>query len=262
LDHVAPTLAHDGAVGRWRLVGGDVTIVDGLVLRPVRPWTGAVHALLTHLREQGLECVPEPVGVRHDIEAVTFIPGDAGGEAFAHHVTEDGLRSAARLLRRVHDATAGFEPPPVVEWAHAPVPGAATVCHGDPAPWNFVWRDGEAVGLIDWDHASPAPPMDDVAYAVETFAPFRPDDEATGEHRFPHPPDRAARVRAFGEAYGLGGTAGIVDRVVARQQQTVDRVLSLADRQLDPWASWCREGYLEQLRARPRWTRAHRHLFE
>jgi hypothetical protein len=39
-------------------------------------------------------------------------------------------------------------------------------------------------------------------------------------------------------------------------------VLSLADRQLDPWAAWCREGYLEQLRARPRWTRAHRHLFE
>jgi hypothetical protein len=104
--------------------------------------------------------------------------------------------------------------------------------------------------------------MEDVAYAVETFAPFRSDDEATGEHRFPDPPDRAARIRAFGEAYGLGGTAGIVDRVIARQQQTIDRVLSLADRQLDPWAAWCREGYLEQLRARPRWTRAHRHLIE
>jgi len=249
-------------VGRWRLVGGDVTIVDDLVLRPARPWTGAVHALLAHLREQGLECVPEPVGVRHDVEAVTFIPGDSGGDAFRYHETEGGLESAARLLRRVHDAAAGFEPPKGVEWAHPPVPGAATVCHGDPAPWNFVWRDGEAVGLIDWDHAYPGPPIDDVAYAIDTFTPFRPDDVATRDHRFAEVPDRAARMRAFAEAYGLGGTIGLVDRVIARQQLTVDRVLSLADRGLDPWAAWCREGYLDELRARPRWTRSHRHLFE
>jgi hypothetical protein len=104
--------------------------------------------------------------------------------------------------------------------------------------------------------------MDDVAYALDTFAPFRPDEVVTRQHGFTPIPDRAARVRAFAAAYGLGGTSGVVDRVIARQQQTVDRVLSLADRGLDPWASWCREGYLEELRARPRWTRAHRHLFE
>jgi hypothetical protein len=69
-------------------------------------------------------------------------------------------------------------------------------------------------------------------------------------------------VRAFASAYGLGGTAGLVDRVIARQQQTVARVLSLAERGLDPWAAWCREGYREELQARPRWTRAHRYLFE
>ena len=93
--------------------------------------------------------MPEPVGVRHDVEAVTFIPGDSGGDAFAHQLTLEGLESAARLLRRIHDASADFRPPPRVQWAHAPVPGATTVCHGDPAPWNFVWRDGEAVGLIE-----------------------------------------------------------------------------------------------------------------
>ncbi|HEX6151743.1 aminoglycoside phosphotransferase family protein [Nocardioides sp.] len=249
-------------MAKWRLVGGGVTIVDDLVLRPVRPWTGAVHALLTHLRDSGLDCVPEPVGVRHDVEAVTFIPGDAGGDAFRHQLTIEGLESAARLLRKVHDATAGFEPPDRVEWAHSPVRGATTVCHGDPAPWNFVWRDGEAVGLIDWDHAYPAAPIDDVAYALDTFTPFRPDDVTVRDHRFPQPPERAARVRAFATAYGLGGTAGIVDRVIERQQQTVARVLSLAERGLDPWAAWCREGYLEELQARPRWTRSHRHLFE
>lgn len=247
---------------RWQLVDGDVTVVDGLVLRPVRPWTGAVHALLTHLREQGLDCVPEPVGVRDDVEAVTYLDGDAGFAAFAHQYDEAGLCSAARLLRRVHDASESFEPPPTVEWAFPPTSGAPTVCHGDPAPWNFVWRDGEAVGLIDWDLASPGAPLSDVAHALEHFAPFRPDEAATGELGFPAPPDRAARVRAFASAYGLDSSAGLVDRVLDRQQLTVTRVLHLAERGEEPWASWVRSGALEELRDRVRWTREHRHLVE
>ncbi len=238
-----------------------MTVTDGLVLRPVRPWTGAVHALLTHLREQGLECVPEPVGVRDDVEAVTYLEGEAGHAGLRHQYDVAGLESAARLLRRIHDATEGFEPPSVVEWAYPPVPGASTVCHGDPGPWNFVWRDGEAVGLIDWDHASPGPVAEDVAYALDSFAPFRPDEVALHDHGFPAVPDRAARVRAFAAAYGVG-TVGLVDRVLDRQQRTVDRVLVLADRGLDPWAGWVREGYLEDLRSRARWTREHRHLLE
>lgn len=247
---------------RWRLVDGDVTIIDGLVLRPVRPWTGAVHALLTHLREQGLDCVPEPVGVRDDVEAVTWIEGDAGHDAFRHQYDEAGLRSAARLLRRVHEATESFEPPETVEWAFAPTSGARTVCHGDPAPWNFVWRDGEAVGLIDWDLAAPGHASSDVAHALEHFAPFRPDESALEDLGFPAPPDRAARVRAFASAYGLDSSVGLVDRVLERQQLTVARVLELADRGFEPWASWVRSGDLETLRLRTRWTREHRHLVE
>ncbi|QZY30413.1 aminoglycoside phosphotransferase family protein [Nocardioides coralli] len=246
----------------WHLVDGDVTVVDGLVLRPERPWTAAVHALLAHLRAQGLTCVPEPVGVRDGVEAVTYLEGDAGQSAFRHQYDESGLRSAAVLLRAVHDAATGFVAPDPSVWSFPPVPGATTVCHGDPGPWNFVWRDGEAVGLIDWDHASPAPVVQDVAYALDTFAPFRPDEVVLTEHGFPEAPDRAARVRAFASAYGLEDTTGIVDRVIERQQQTVERVLSLADRRIEPWAAWVRAGYLGDLQGRARWTRSHRHLVE
>ena len=136
------------------------------------------------------------------------------------------------------------------------------ITHGDPGPWNFVWRDGEAVALVDWDHAVPAPAMDDVAYAVDTFAPLRPDDELGPRQGFDAPPDRAARVHAFAEAYGLGGTAGIVDRIVARQGTTLARITELAERGHEPWASWVRAGYLDELRGRVRWTREHRHLVE
>ena len=250
------------AKGEWALADGDVTRLDDLVLRPARPWTATVHTLLAHLHDVGMDAVPEPVGIRDGVEALRFIPGDCGPDAWRHLSSEAAVRSAGALLRRVHDATEGFEPPEGAEWAFAPTPGATVVTHGDPGPWNFVWRDGEAVALVDWDYAAPAPAMEDVAYAVDTFAPFRADEELGEGHGFDVPPDRAARVHAFAEAYGLGGTAGLVDRVVDRQRQTLARITELAERGHEPWASWVRAGYLDELRGRVRWTREHRHLVE
>lgn len=246
---------------RWRLIDDDVTIAGGLVLRPTRPWSATVHALLAHLRAEGLRCVPEPVGIRDDVEAVTFIPGDAGPAAWPHQVTDVAVASAADLLRRVHDASKNFRPDHQASWAFPALPGADVVCHGDPGPWNFVWRDGVAVGLIDWEHASPAPALDDVAAALDSFVPCRPDDVTQG-HGFTEPPDRRERLRTFATGYGTGGTVGLVDRILERQQGTVTRVLDLAERGFEPWASWVRSGALEELRLRSRWTRQHRHLLE
>jgi len=246
--------------GEWELDGGVITRRDDLVLRPAQPWTATVHLLLAHLREVGLDCVPEPVGIRDGVEAVRWIDGDSGPEAWPHQRTDDAVRSAAELLRRVHDASEGFEAPEGAEWAFAPMPGATVIAHGDPGPWNFVWRDGRAVALVDWDYASPGPAMDDVAFAIETFAPFRPDDEAHDGAGVT--PDRAARVRAFVSAYGLAGSSGLVDRVIERQGTTVRRIADLAERGQEPWASWVRAGYLDELRGRARWTREHRHLVE
>lgn len=249
----------------WVLVDGDVTIVGDVVLRPARAWTPTVHALLSHLRASGLTCVPEPIAIRDGVEALTRLPGESGGEAWRHQVSDDGLRSAARLLREVHDATRGWEPPGDAEWAFPPVPGGDVVCHGDPGPWNMVWRDGEAVGLFDWDLAHPAPALDDVAYALEYFTPFRSDDHACDDrdgHHFPEPPDRRARLRSFAAAYGLGTTSGLVDRVIARQTATVEHCSDLAERGVQPQKSWVEEGYLDELRSRVRWSREHRRLFD
>jgi len=247
---------------RWELVDGGVTVVDDLVLKPARPWTATVHTLLRYLHDVGLDSVPEPVGIRDGVEALRWIPGDCGPDAWRHLRTEAAVRSAGALLRRLHDATEGFEPPEGAEWSFAATPGATVVTHGDPGPWNFVWREGEAVALVDWDHASPAPAMDDVAFAVETFAPFRTDAEAAEVYGLDPPPDRASRVRAFAEAYGLGGTAGLVDRVIERQDTTLARTAELAARGQEPWASWVRAGYLDEIRGRVRWSREHRHLVE
>jgi hypothetical protein len=52
----------DGGVGN----AGAVTRVGITVFRPVNPHTSAIHALLRHLREQGFDKVPQPLGIDPD----------------------------------------------------------------------------------------------------------------------------------------------------------------------------------------------------
>ncbi|MCM0622798.1 phosphotransferase [Nocardioides bruguierae] len=232
------------------------------VTRPAGAHTATVHAFLRHLRDQGLDCVPEPFSLDGETETLRFIAGDSGGEAWAHQHDERGLRSAARLLRRVHNASATWTPPRDAVFAAPPVDGGQVFVHGDPGPWNFVWRDGEAVALIDWDFLHPAPPMSDVAYALQWFAPLRDDEAAVDWHHFPAVPDRRARVRAFLDAYGMPAEVDVADAVIARVRYTGDHVRFLADQGHEPQKTWVAAGLVEQTElADVEWIDAHRSLF-
>ncbi|MBZ2195768.1 phosphotransferase [Occultella gossypii] len=244
-----------------------VAVLGDVVHRPAQAWTPTVHALLRHLTASGLaDVVPEPLGIEGDVETVRLVPGDAGPACWPYQATERGLASAARLLRAVHDATRGWRPPSGARWAHPPRAAAAggtfVICHGDPGPWNMTWTAGVATGLFDWDHAYPGPALDDVAYALEYFAPFRDDAEAVRWHGFTSPPDRRRRIEVFAAEYGLDSRAGLVDAVIARQEATADQVRALADAGVQPQARWVHEGYLDVLAARVAWSRANRDLVE
>jgi hypothetical protein len=219
-----------------------------------------VHAVLRHLRTGGVTGVPEPLLIDGGHEEVSFLAGDAGADCWPHQATESGLRSAARLLRRVHDATAGWSGPPEGVWGLPPVEPAEVVCHGDPGPWNMVWRDGEAVGLIDWDFCHPGPRREDVAYALEYLAPFRDDDDAQRWHGFAEPPDRARRLAVFCEEYGIAAQ-GMVDTVLEVQRRGIEQVQGLAAAGVQPQLGWVADGYLDELAARVAWSTSHRHLF-
>jgi hypothetical protein len=258
--------------------GGDRIRIDGdVVHRPAHPWTPTVHAFLRHLRSEGLECVPEPLGIENGAETLRFLPGASGREGwFAQHSLE-GTTSAARLLRAIHDASVGWEPPAGARWAAQPVPGPHRVmCHGDPGPWNFVWEGTDAIGLIDWDFLHPAPRADDVAYALRWFAPVRSDEHALEWHHFPVVPDRAARIRTFLTAYGERpdragpddegpGEWGIrdwVEAIAARIEATVATATALAHQGVEPQRTWLEAGDLDTELDDARWVRAHRHLLE
>jgi aminoglycoside phosphotransferase (APT) family kinase protein len=240
-----------------------VEVGPEVVRRPAGPMTATVHSFLHHVRAQGLTCVPEPLGVEDGVETLRVIGGASGGDGWAHQHTDAGLASAARLLRAVHDAGAGWTPPDDAVWGAPPVAGEDVVpCHGDPGPWNVVWRDGEAVGLIDWDYLHPAPRHDDVAYALQWFAPWRSDEMALQWHHFPQVPDRGARSRAFLAAYGDLPDLDVVDAVAARIRRTADHVRALAERGEEPQRTWVADGALESYEREAVWVEQHRHLLD
>ena len=218
-----------------------VRIVGDVVLRPAKPWTPTVHALLRHLHAEGLP-VPEPLGIDGGVERVRLVPGDGGEDAWAHQTTTRSVASAGRLLRRIHDATRGWEPPPHAVWS-VPPEGGDVICHGDPQPGNMSWRDGVAVGLFDWDAARPAPPLSDVAYALEWLTPFSTDPAGLHARGPTADVDRRSRIDALLDGYGWDGPIAVVDAVLARQQRAIDEVLHLGARGQEPHATWVAEGW-------------------
>ncbi|GGQ08074.1 aminoglycoside phosphotransferase family protein [Streptomyces roseolilacinus] len=241
-----------------------VVRVGDTVRRPVQPWTPAVHALLRHLQDVGFTRAPRVRGVDgRGREVLEYLPGESGPAGWAKVVPDAGLTAFARLLRDYHQAVREFRPPPGLLWCT----GAGTadedepVCHGDFGPWNVVWNGGEPTGLLDFDYARPAPPLHDVAYALEYAAPFRPDTECVRWLGYAGPPDRRRRLELFADAYGLTDTTGLVDAVIAVQLTTRDLVRSLAAQGHQPQADQVRAGLLDALARRAAWSRAHRHLF-
>ena len=239
-----------------------VTIEGGVVTRPASAMSPTVHGYLRHLRSKGLRCVPEPLGIGGGVETLRHLDGAAGGDGWYHQHTEQGVVSAARLLRSVHDAGRDWSPPATAVWGALPVAGDGVVfCHGDPGPWNFVWHDQEAVGLIDWDYLHPAPRLADVAYALHWFGPLRRDEFVLDWHHFPAVPDRRKRVRAFVDGYGGLPDFDVAEAVAASIQTTSGRMRGLAEAGQEPQRTWVADGALDRDADELAWLRAHRAEF-
>ncbi len=223
--------------------------------RPLAAWSPAVHDLLRYLGAAGFPA-PVVVGTNGAEEVLGWIEGESGADGWARIVPEAGLRQWAGFLRRYHDTVAAYRPGPHSEWAcgaRTCMPGEI-VCHGDFGPWNTVWRGEEIVGLIDWDLAGPAPPVFDVAYALEYSAPFRPDDECVRWLRHPEPPARRRRIEVFCDAYGMAVPDDVAAVVAGQQRQTAALCAALGRRGVEPQAAWMHKGCLAQLEARIAWT--------
>ncbi len=150
------------------LEGGNMTPVSRAgdqVFREAGPWTPTIQRLLAHLRDRGLEWVPEPQGWTKDgREALSYLKGKVPTYPLSDWVYDDAvLIQSARWLRELHDATADYSDPEAT-WRGVPRQPHEVICHNDFAPYNMVFRDHELIGVIDWDFAAPGPRLWDLAY--------------------------------------------------------------------------------------------------
>jgi hypothetical protein len=90
------------------------------LLRPIGPWSPGVHEYLRHLEAAGFDGSPRVLGIEGNREVLTFIDGDVAMDphwqpGHGHRLppyarTDRALRAAARLIRKLHSAAAGFAP--------------------------------------------------------------------------------------------------------------------------------------------------------
>jgi Phosphotransferase enzyme family len=190
------------------------------LLRPMGPWSPAVHEYLRHLEAAGFDGAPRVLGIEGDREVLTFIDGDVANDpqwepGHGHRLppyarSEAALGGAASLIRKLHRAAAGFRPAITSYRFHPYPPGPGEiVSHGDIGPWNTVYRDGLPIAFIDWDAAQPVEPLADLAAAAWTFVPLAP-PEQLAEAGFDPLPDLPARLRLFVDNYGLTDRTAIL----------------------------------------------------
>jgi hypothetical protein len=256
---------------------GDVTEgvvrVGGTVRRPHQPQSLAVAAYLDHLERVGFEGAPRYLG-RDDAgrDVLTFLPGDVPGDpAQAWAADEDLLVSVGALLRRLHEASAGFladtgfAAPDGSIWGRdvvpvelpVPDPAPELVSHCDVTPQNVVVRDGRAWGLVDFDLAGPCPRLLDVYGTAMHWVPLRDPGDVWDSWRGLDP---ARRLRLLVDGYGLdaAGRAGIIDLGIGRCELTWLRMKARAEQLGGGWARMWDEGVGDKIRRREAWLRANR----
>lgn len=199
----------DGAADEEILHGGVanaglVVRVGPDVLRPSNPHTASIHRFLTNVAALGVEVASVPVGVDPDgRERLRFVPGEVAVPPYPEWVQfDDALASIARLIRRLHDASERVDVAGLT-WSDEMVDpeGGPIVAHNDVCLENVVFRDGEAVALLDFDFAAPGRRGWDLARFAGMCIPL--DDDTNATRLGWEPADRPARLRVIADAYGL-----------------------------------------------------------
>lgn len=234
---------------------GQVVRVGDTVRRPERPSSPAVHALLEHLAGIGFDGAPRFLGIDESgREVLSFIPGETVLPPYpAWSMTDAALTSVARLLYRYHEAVAGFDPSGH-EWVE-PVPAAYAgklVSHNDPNLDNVVFRDGEAVALIDFDLVKPATRTDELLNVMLWWAPLMDPVD-----RDPVQADAGApkRCRLIADAYGLSATdrTRLVEVGRIRNQRAWYLMKHRAETMGGGWQRMWDEGVGDVIRRRSAW---------
>lgn len=214
----------------WTILAGGVNEVrrqGDTVTRPAGPHTPAVHAVLHHLRHNGFDAGPEVLGLDPEggRETLSWVPGEAVEAPLEHFPADRVLMTAGRLLRKMHDASLGFDFKAFSEWYLPPADPIEVICHGDFAPYNCTIIDGTVTGVFDFDTAHPGPRLADVGYAAYRWTPLdQPNGEDVGALT-----EQRRKLHVFCEAYGVSDPiATVLDHATEGLRRMIDHMTAQA----------------------------------
>jgi thiamine kinase-like enzyme len=136
------------------------------------------------------------------------------------------------------------------------------ICHNDVCFENVVFKDGEAVALLDFDFAAPGRPLFDLAACARMCVPV--DDDLNASRLGFKDLDRPARLRLVADTYGLDAESRhalveLLDQPMESGGSFVQRRVEAGDpnfiRMLDEM------GGMERYERRLRWWQASRETF-
>lgn len=213
--------------GRERLEGAraGISIGKNSVKRPAGEWTPTVHSFLNYLHDSCGLNVPKPIELnkKGQYEILSLVDGESFDYPLPEVFLKDELlRSAARLLKRLHDASvlhfnqfSGEE-----KWLLNPVSPMEVICHGDFAPYNVAVNNSRVVGVFDFDTIHPGPRIADVAYAIYRFVPVMQSE--VSRMRLSDN-ETLSKVQIFIDEYGIDVTMGeVLDAMVRRIERLIE----------------------------------------
>jgi hypothetical protein len=244
---------------------GAVVRVGGHVLRPSNPHSVSIHRFLEALDRVGFDGASVPVGIDPDgRERLEFIAGDVATPPYPSWAqTDTALASIARLMRRLHDTSTGLDLGEM-SWSDemADSVGGEVMCHNDVCLENVVFRQGEAIALLDFDFAAPGRGEFDLAAFARTCVPI--DEPGATPQLGWTTVDRPSRLRLVCDEYGLdsagrGVLLECLSESIARGGEFVRRRVEAGEAAfIEMWESM---GGQERFDRRRRWWNTHRHDF-
>ncbi len=190
------------------LLGGQLTHgivrVGDTVRRPPKCNAAFVHELLLFLEDQGCSFAPRFLGIdEQGRDMLSYMEGHTlPGSGSC--LSDDLLVQAARVIRRLHDVTAGS----VLAQDHE------IVAHNELGPHNTIFQDNQLVGLIDWDDAAPGTRLRDLANAIWCYVDVSQWANQAADAQ-------ARRIHLMCAAYGWDDPIAIVNDFEADLQQAL-----------------------------------------
>ena len=188
---------------------GSVARAGNTVSRPTNPHSMSIHRFLQHVHDRGFTGASIPVALLDSREQVEFVAGDVALPPYPAWVqSDDALASVSRLIRQLHDSSAGFRWEELT-WSdemseptsHVARSDELVLGHNDVCLENVVFRDGIAVALLDFDFAAPVRRVWDLAMFARMCVPI--DDQQSAASLGWTIADRPRRLRLVCDAYGL-----------------------------------------------------------